>query len=780
MNKHLKKYLSILLLCVFTCNIVIVHKTHSMAIPAVSATLQQIPRILIATGACMLSFTTSIWRSMQSHTPPVPAVHVSSTTKVSASCQNRPQVLPVIFTKTNQQVHQTINTHNTATSTHVKGNNIANANMETNVETQPLTAEYVATQVTEQIADQEIKKLILNLGNRNTITRFTVPGINSENIVRRYFPCGVQFSTQDGSITLTIEASDRSEQNEARHKECIKSNDYNKMHELLQTDPAFRTRITQQLKYTTACLLQTQSPDFIMRLQARIAIKTLWIEAPLVNGLLVTIDNLDALFFHSDGTICRQALSHHSQANEAIKHWVDWVNKEVGYVIQRDQYINSQDYGQLCADCPSNIFVSFYRWLTGPAIGRHCTQNDQMPKQAKQFNRDMVKCLEYCKCYEFRQAEQLRDTYKSGALNDIIQYYKKVQIQQEHQKQQTIYDEHGIVRIAYSDPLYKQYKREIELAPGAQKKIVNQNFLVRYHFKNEMHEKWSIPQSAPTYVHDALYNIMGEDDTALSDISLLQERIEQVIDAAPETQRAQLIKAFYLHNGILKEYAQHHINVQTIKIPAALLDGTHVGIRQQLNTLIALRIKDPQKSAKINQAIECLQKSLNAKTAPERIKFKEQFDTIYYQLNEQPQQQKPAVTPQGDNQPHSCAPIPPDPDKDKKSKDKNYNLQPHAEQKILDTFQDQIPNENDMHHFFGKTKHKLDSFLNKYSNQKEAFSALYNTAKQKILSGEVEFFKEGKMDNLFEFIVEIDQAPITIRGRIINGVIYLATAFIRE
>ena len=63
-----------------------------------------------------------------------------------------------------------------------------------------------------------------------------------------------------------------------------------------------------------------------------------------------------------------------------------------------------------------------------------------MPEQAEQFNRDMVKCLEYCKYYEFRQAEQLRDTYKSGTLNDIIQYDKKVQIQQEHEKQKALYD----------------------------------------------------------------------------------------------------------------------------------------------------------------------------------------------------------------------------------------------------------------------------------------------------------------------------------------------------
>ena len=211
------------------------------------------------------------------------------------------------------------------------------------------------------------------------------------------------------------------------------------------------------------------------------------------------------------------------------------------------------------------------------------------------------------------------------------------------------------------------------MAPDAQKKIVNQNFLVRYHFKNEMHEKWGIPQSAPTCVHDALYAIMDTGCSALSDISLLQKRIEQIINAAPEIQHTQLIKAFYLPNGILKEYAQHNINVQAIKMPTSILDASSTDIREQLNTLIDPRIKNPQRSVKINQAIECLQKHLNAKAAPEKIKSKEQFDTIYNQVGGQPAKAKPAIPPQGDNTPAAGAPVPPDPNADKKAKGKVDN-----------------------------------------------------------------------------------------------------------
>ena len=73
-----------------------------------------------------------------------------------------------------------------------------------------------------------------------------------------------------------------------------------------------------------------------------------------------------------------------------------------------------------------------------------------------------------------------------------------------------------------------------------------------------------------------------------------------------ENQRAQLVQAFYLPNGILKEYALHDINVQTIKMPASILEGLSTDIRQQLNTLIGMRIKNPQEATRINNAIKYL------------------------------------------------------------------------------------------------------------------------------------------------------------------------------
>jgi hypothetical protein len=62
MNKQIKKYLSIVLLDIFTCNAVIVLKVHKMSIP-VSVALQQVPCVLMTAGACVAGLAASIWRS---------------------------------------------------------------------------------------------------------------------------------------------------------------------------------------------------------------------------------------------------------------------------------------------------------------------------------------------------------------------------------------------------------------------------------------------------------------------------------------------------------------------------------------------------------------------------------------------------------------------------------------------------------------------------------------------------------------------------------------------
>ena len=160
-----------------------------------------------------------------------------------------------------------------------------------------------------------------------------------------------------------------------------------------------------------------------------------------------------------------------------------------------------------------------------------------------------------------------------------------------------------------------------------------------------MQQKWGIPDSAPAHVQDALYAIMGNDCSALSDVQALANRAHEIVTVAPAEQQADLIKAFYLPNGVLKEYAQHDPGVQAIKVHGAILSNESADTRKELNELVGSRIKNNQDTASTNKAIEAL-----------NLKF-----------TEAPQQQKPNITPQGGGGPTPGTPGP-------ESEQKNNNL----------------------------------------------------------------------------------------------------------
>jgi hypothetical protein len=679
-NKNIKKYLSVILLGVFTCTIILDHKVHTMYVPAgllqqtpqlTTAIIQQAPRILMAAGTLIMSFASSLWHTNK---PSVPSSPPSATTTIT---QHQASLTTSIANKIEQyveqvtvrcaapiQVHSTCNTVKTETAVKTTQNTVAKTGATTTP--QSISIEQVAVQVSERIASQELKKVTLNTAIPHGVTTFTVPGTKAEIIVRKDLPNGVQYSMCDGRASLTIEWSDRLARNEQRGANCRFSDELGNLRKYLWHDQTLRKALAKQLHDTISCLIQTQSPDFIKRLKACIAMQFLQFDLPILNNnVLVTVHDLNHIFFHYDGTVCHKALHGNTIACDSIIPLIDWIDQKIGDIIPRDQYINQQDYNRLKAGCSTNVFSYIYRWFTA-STGWYCKMTEALRGTANKFNADMITCIRHCERYEFKEAEQLSAIYKSGLFNDIIDYYKNIQIQHERLNHEALYDTHGIIRIAYSDPLYQQYKLELEGASAGQKNIINQNFLIRHHLKNIMHDTWNIPQSVPACVHDAMYNIIGTDGTALSDATLLQVRIEEVIAAAPQDQHDQLVQAFYLPNGILKEYAIHDVNVQTIKMPASILDASSTNLRQQLNTLIGLRIKNPQEPTAVNKAIDCLQKSLTAKTDPERITFKEQFDTHYNQIGGQPEKAKPSVTPQEDNPPTSGAPVPPpDPNKDK-------------------------------------------------------------------------------------------------------------------
>ncbi len=82
-----------------------------------------------------------------------------------------------------------------------------------------------------------------------------------------------------------------------------------------------------------------------------------------------------------------------------------------------------------------------------------------------------------------------------------------------------------------------------------------------------------------------------------------------------------------------------------------------------------------------------------------------------------------------------------------------------------------IVNQNTLHHIFGQARHNLGPLLNLFrGSQIEAYSAVYRAT--------VIAIKRQGITGIFETVVTVGGLNITVRGRVIDGVVRISTFFI--
>ncbi len=70
---------------------------------------------------------------------------------------------------------------------------------------------------------------------------------------------------------------------------------------------------------------------------------------------------------------------------------------------------------------------------------------------------------------------------------------------------------------------------------------------------------------------------------------LINQRIDEIISKASGKDRDALVEAFYLPNGVLKDFADHTV-VKALKMPKAILGDAHVKDRKVINDLVVAHI----------------------------------------------------------------------------------------------------------------------------------------------------------------------------------------------
>jgi hypothetical protein len=605
----------------------------------VAVVIQQVPRILYATCAYAAALATTYWYSKQSAHPTSIKQEITAIEKPEPAARQ-------INVQGNQVVKYTSSIPKTAAQ------KAAPARCTDKASSQSQCAQYNASQVkfriehvTRQLAHEGKKNLILNMPMCSTSC--TLPFKQEPAFTWVPIDNGIRYSTVDGRFYVDLQIRDDSI-NREREENFQFCQDICKLRDLIYDYPEVKQYVTQQLQDIVQCFMQLRSHDIMEYLQGCYGLENLCVTQPLSANLAKKVEDLRSLYLHHDGTPCLRTMHAETLACDYMLQFIKWTDKQIGDLIPRSRYINNQEYHTLKADCAPHLLNYFWRWCKAfvgydccLGFGHHIYSRDQ-------FRENLEACINACEKGDFKKAREFHDIYKhehTRVFCEVISYYKKLQ-------HKALYDEHDILRASYNDPLYREHIQAIRASSPQNKKAINQTFLVRQNIKNMMHEKWHIPEDAPLCVHDALYALLNDGGTALADISLLQERVEQIIATTPAENREQLIQAFYFCNGILREYEHHTDNVYTIKMPESILTVDATESRHQLNTLVRLLITNPEKSTEINTAIEYLGKSLNAATEAERTDYKNKFDSIYLKFAEQPEQQKTVTPPQGDdNQP---------------------------------------------------------------------------------------------------------------------------------
>jgi len=634
-NKQIKKRFVKIVLSILVLNIIIVPSARSIAIPVgVAAPLA---RFLFSAGHAIYGIVASYITSRHSNLS-IPIDIKTDEIVQNNSCEQKTSevVIPVIANEVINEVKKNEVAPHIITA---KSEAIQIESIKTYIDSLvESTSSSVAKKVISDFVKIPYKGNIIFVPNK---------------LVKSYFkaipiPYGVQLQSADGRFYLPIQFSNKSILNAQRMVVAQYIKDMQILRSQMRHDPEVRARVLNDVRNAISCLINTHVGSFDERIVACMALDNIYIQAPVMNELVAAIQNLKEIYFHRDGSICFQAFYRNTNVPSIITNFVEKIRKQLGRSVRVDNLIDPTTYRQLKVQ------------PTPKSTGIKCKGTNKLWFTGKKFNQDLLSLIYECRKFNFDKAQAIQQKYPTySSLQTIIDAYKN----RYNTALKKIYNEHSIIRVAEKDPVYIANKNIIDSALLAEKEIINQNFLVRYHLKEQMHQKWKISKNCSQEVHDALYQIIGDDCSAISDISLLQAKIEHVIESASRAEYDGLVHAFYEQNGVLKEHALHYPRAKQIKMFSKILTKRYQLERNKLNTLLCEQIKKTEYSALAQEAMTKLEQWLNTTNTKDQMAAKAEFDVAYEMFH---QKQKVPAKPQANDivDVNSSAPIPPDPDED--------------------------------------------------------------------------------------------------------------------
>ncbi len=791
MKKHIKKRIAKFFLNIFLCNIIIAPKTEAVAIPVVIAA--PTAKTLLTAGAALAGIIGTFFAVKHKNFPDMATTILNPAAgEISICKESTSPVIPSVASDIVREIVEEKQVSNIAPgvleSTQVAGSSeILNQTVPANrndvkiskiddsqpselshehINHVPLTTAKAYVETLTKSASKKISnKMLDNLvgefckNNQQAIISYA----QVENAFRvASIPYGIQVEAPAASCKFTAQLSNQSAINAQRMATIQACWDLHMFQAQMRDDKATRAKVLQDVRAAVNCLTQTQclphtqACDLTQRIEACLVMDKLYIESPVVKELSGAIENLRKIYFHQDGSLCWNAFYKNTNAPSIIIECVDSMHKQLGSSVAHTELIQSTIYNELRSAAKSTACNE---------TGISCSNHHSYASNGRQFNQEILNLIESCKHYDFEKAHAIQQQYSTcPQLQNIVDYYK-VQYQN---ALNAIFDNDGIVRVAQKDPAYIANRDLFHRASITEKEIINQNLLMRHHIKEIMHKRWNIPQSCPQEIHNALYQIIGNDSSSLSKLGLFQQKVQHIIQTAPQGDYDKLVGAFYEPNGVLKEYALHLPDAKNIELPNKILTPTYSTEREQLNTLICMQIKKPEYSKQAQESIHNLEHWLNTSNSKEQIDAKTAFNHTYEAIMNQEQKVKISSQSQAQNivDANSSAPMPPDPEFENTKKSIKSNV---SKQEI----------ENKANHCFGKKsleKHNLSEFLTSFNGDKiSAYEAILENANKYVADHGL---TEVNTDPYLDISLGINGFDIQVRVKIIKGITRITTAFI--
>ncbi|HJZ23829.1 MAG TPA: hypothetical protein VJ201_05190 [Candidatus Babeliales bacterium] len=393
----------------------------------------------------------------------------------------------------------------------------------------------------------------------------------------------------------------------------------------MQIDPEFSREVRRCLSVFIERVMQTNSHILAERIQARIDIANLdqlYLPEPYRSHANKLRKVMLKHYFHKDGSL--RFIEQDTCMKSRIKHFFKQIQMRDSAPYYNDQRLETtqeaHDHGR------------FKQWKHELAV----LGSSKLKKRVLQdkTNGKLLQFIDLCQHYDFEAAKIAQKKLGSygSAMQEILSYY-----QQEYK--QKVFDERGIYRACLADPILKKLTKNdwLEIQKDVHKRDeLNTQLLIRKNIKESMCQQWGISEQASSVVHQALYEILGEDGQGLSNADQLLERAVEISKTYQGLEYEQITQALFLSHGVFKDIA-HFQEAQNLSFPKKILNKEYWFTRLQLNKLlkIAHGHQDTKRAKIACDGIAYLQKSMSVSDRKEMVIYKKLANEAYRSAVEQ-------------------------------------------------------------------------------------------------------------------------------------------------